>query len=97
MGRYLVLMIFLPKTCYAFRFFQSQDKGTLVVTEYSSGVDAESLAIRERANRRISVRDPPKLQSLEDFSAGFIAGAAAGKVKLKLFFLKKWGKLFRSL
>ena len=89
MRRYLVLMIFLPKTCYAFRFFQSQDKGTLVVTEYSSGVDAESLAIRERANRRISVRDPPKLQSLEDFSAGLIAG----KVKLKLIFLKKLGKV----
>ncbi len=71
---YLVLMIFLPKTCCTFRFFQSQDKGTLVVTEYSSGVDAESLAIRERANRRISVRDPPKLQTLEDFSAGLIAG-----------------------
>ncbi len=30
--------------------------GILVVTEFSSGVDADSLAIRERANRRISVR-----------------------------------------
>ncbi len=48
--------------------------GTLVVTEFSAGVDADTLAVRESAHRRISVRDPPKLQTLDEFSSGLLAG-----------------------
>ncbi len=44
-----------------------------VATEHSAAVDADSLRLRERAARRISARDPPKLAELECFRAG-VAG-----------------------